>query len=240
MLTERFDFVLLDFDGTIAHTDPLIEKTFVGICQDLGLKAPSHKTMSKFLGNDPTNFLPATVRKTAGLEYLSNKFWEKYFNNILKHSDSITFIPGVLDLVEHIHSEGIPMGIVTNKRGYIARKELDILVGKCEKKLHVEFCIGAGEGWKHKPEPDLLVEGRRRLAPGSSKGLIIGDSGADVGAAIASGLKSCLYIPPVKNETFPDKIRSQATYVVNNMLDAIEFVKGSGREIHRRVEEICR
>jgi histidinol-phosphate phosphatase family protein len=141
-------------------------------------------------------------------------------------------VEGARRAVERLRAAGLKVGLVTNQSG-IARglltpddvravnDELQRQVGAFDA---VAFCPhGPGDGCAcRKPAPGLVLEAARALGVPVAATVVIGDIGADVGAAAAAGARSVLVPTPV---TLPEEV--QAAPVVAADLDAaVELVLG--------------
>jgi len=177
--------VLFDWDGTLVDTKPLIvealNKTFEKMGRDERItqeefnENPGHSLKDMF-----PRIFPDQVR-----EALTH-----FYGHIeTHHLDLLAPLPGAHDLLKLLKEHNIKMGIISNKRGDILRKEIK----------HLNFgeyfynIIGSGDLEFDKPS-SLVVE-KSLLNTGIDKGKnvwFIGDSIVDMTCANQTGCLSIL------------------------------------------------
>jgi D-glycero-D-manno-heptose 1,7-bisphosphate phosphatase len=95
--------------------------------------------------------------------------------------DAVVPVPGARRAVERARAAGLPVGVVTNQsviaRGGATREQVDACACR-------------------KPRPGLVLQAAERLGVPASELVVIGDIGADVGAAAAAGAQSILVPTP--------------------------------------------
>ncbi|ROS73820.1 histidinol-phosphate phosphatase family protein/HAD superfamily hydrolase (TIGR01662 family) [Curtobacterium sp. PhB130] len=115
-------------------------------------------------------------------------------------------VPGARRAVERARAAGLPVGVVTNQsviaRGGATRAEVDATNAR------VDELVGPFDVWCvcphgpeddcpcRKPRPGLVLEASERLGVPVAVLVVIGDIGADVGAAAAAGAQAILVPTP--------------------------------------------
>ncbi|PPB50629.1 haloacid dehalogenase [Arthrobacter pityocampae] len=137
-------------------------------------------------------------------------------------------MPGALEVLDGLRSRGIPVGVVTNQsgiaRGIVTRDQVDAVNARVEELLGPfdvwELCPhGADDGCAcRKPAPGMVLAASTRLGLDASDVAVIGDIGADMGAAAAAGAQAVLVPTGV---TLEDEIRS-APAVAATLADAVD------------------
>lgn len=121
--------------------------------------------------------------------------------------DLVRLMPGAREAVGLLRAEGVPMGVVSNQsgvgRGLLTEEDVrrvnarvDGLLGGLDAWLYCPHSPDAGCPCR-KPAPGLVVEAARRLGVPSRDCVVIGDIGADMGAARAAGARGVLVPTPV-------------------------------------------
>jgi len=90
----------------------------------------------------------------------------------------------VLDLLPVLRAEGRRLGIVTAKRRATVELAYRRFPGLRD---HIEVLVGAEDTELHKPDPDPVLEGLRRLDARPEDAAYVGDSPFDIRAAKAAG-----------------------------------------------------
>jgi len=137
--------------------------------------------------------------------------WEKaadiFYEHVEKnHLQTLKRLPHADNLLNSIADIGLPMGIVSNKTGYLLREEVahlgwDRYFGKI---------VGAGDAKKDKPEPDpiyLCMEGSNISTGHQDWKLVwfVGDAPSDLECAHKAGVTSVLMKEkPASAEEFGD------------------------------------
>ncbi|TGQ37256.1 phosphoglycolate phosphatase [Mesorhizobium sp. M00.F.Ca.ET.216.01.1.1] len=102
-----------------------------------------------------------------------------------RHLTGLTrLMPGVREVLTHFHLNGKAMGLVTNKP-QLATREILLHFGLTE---YLGAIVGGDAVTYLKPAPDALLLALDQLGVEPYDALMVGDSGADVGAARAAGM----------------------------------------------------
>ena len=92
--------------------------------------------------------------------------------------------PGVTDLLEWLQSEGVKTALVTNNSTQSAATVM--------KKYALSFgAVLTRDDAPMKPAPQMLWQALERLGVNASNAVMIGDTAADSGAALAAGVQHC-------------------------------------------------
>jgi histidinol-phosphate phosphatase family protein len=144
--------------------------------------------------------------------------------------DRVTPMPDARDALERLRELAIPIGVVTNQsgvgRGMFDLDDVDAVNRRVAEQVGgvdlVLVCPHAPEDGCacRKPEPGLVIEAARRWGADPAELVLIGDIGADVGAARAAGARGIL-VPTA--QTLPAEI-SGAEEVAATLDDAVSLV----------------
>lgn len=139
---------------------------------------------------------------------------------------------GAVAAVARLRAAGVAVGMVTNQsgigRGLITEAQARAvndrvaeLVGGLD---HVELCPHAPDAGCscRKPAPGLVLAAAAALGAEPTRCVVIGDIGADVGAAVAAGARGILVPTPV---TLAGEVASAAE-VADSLLEAVELALG--------------
>jgi D-glycero-D-manno-heptose 1,7-bisphosphate phosphatase len=116
--------------------------------------------------------------------------------------DLVQPMPGAREVLDDLRSRGIRLGVVTNQsgiaRGYVTRHQVDAVNARVEELLGPfdvwEVCPhGTSDGCAcRKPGPGMVLSASARLDLEPSAVAVIGDIGADMGAAAAAGARAVM------------------------------------------------
>ncbi|MEV6742167.1 HAD-IIIA family hydrolase [Streptomyces sp. NPDC051104] len=139
-------------------------------------------------------------------------------------------MPTAREAVDAVRARGIPVGVVSNQsgvaRGLLTRAQVEAVRRRVEELLG-PFDVwavcphGPGDGCGcRKPAPGLVVTACARLGVPVERAVVIGDIGADMGAARAAGARGVLVPTPV---TLPEEIEAAGT-TAGDLLAAVRLV----------------
>jgi D-glycero-D-manno-heptose 1,7-bisphosphate phosphatase len=136
-------------------------------------------------------------------------------------------VPGARAATALLRAAGVPVGVVTNQsgiaRGFLTAAQADAV------NRRVDALLGPFDDWQvcphgpedgcpcRKPRPGMVLAAARRLGVAPERTVLIGDIGADVGAAVAAGATAVLVPTPV---TRPEEIAA-APAVAPDLLTAV-------------------
>ncbi|WP_329063613.1 HAD-IIIA family hydrolase [Amycolatopsis sp. NBC_01480] len=111
-------------------------------------------------------------------------------------------VAGAVELVRSLRAKGVPMGVVTNQsgvaKGLISPEQLAAVNARVEEVFGPfgtwQVCVhDDGEGCAcRKPRPGMVVRAAAELGVAPGDCVMIGDTGADVDAALAAGARAVL------------------------------------------------
>ena len=172
--------VLFDLDGTLLDTYRLILESFRHATGEvLGHPLPDEVLMAK-VGMP----LVEEVKDFSGDPAVQAELVRAFrAYNERMHDRLVGAFPGVQDMLEVLAGAGIHMGVVTSKRGALARRGLEV----CELAGFFEFALGSDEYAGHKPSPEPVLAGCKRLGLDPASCVYVGDSPFDIAAGNAAG-----------------------------------------------------
>ena len=137
-------------------------------------------------------------------------------------------MPGARAALDRLRAAGVPTAVVSNQsgvaRGLLTRAQVDAVNRRVEQVLGPlgPFLVcehGPDDGCScRKPQPGMVLEAADRLGVDPADCALVGDIGADVGAALAAGARPVLVPTPVTRaeevaaapETAPDLLSAVA------------------------------
>ncbi|MFD8555614.1 D-glycero-alpha-D-manno-heptose-1,7-bisphosphate 7-phosphatase, partial [Streptomyces fradiae] len=156
--------------------------------------------------------------------------------------ERVRLMPGAFEAVRLLRARGVPVGVVSNQsgigRGLLTEAEVrevnarvDTLLGRpMDVWVHCPHTPEDGCGCR-KPAPGLVLEAARLLGVPAGRCVVIGDIGADMGAARAAGARGVL-VPTTR--TLPAEVAS-APDVCRDLVGAVRHVLGRPSAVRRPV-----
>jgi phosphoglycolate phosphatase len=176
--------ILFDWDNTLVDTGILIHHAMNHTLSHFDLPAWSEEETRKRTQNSGREGFPVLFQeKWNEAQQIFYKFYEDNYPKYLKA------LPGADSLLKRIYSKSIPIGIVSNKRGAVLRREVAYLGWQD----FFSTCIGAGDALRDKPAPDPILLALEKIKHSSSTQVwFVGDAPVDWESAAAAG---CWPIP---------------------------------------------
>ena len=147
--------------------------------------------------------------------------------------DRVVAMPGAVEALDRLRAAGIPTAVVSNQsgiaRGLLTREQVDAVNARVEEVLGplgpVLYCPhGPDDGCRcRKPAPGLVLRAAEALGVPPQRCAVVGDIGADVGAALAAGARPVLVPTDV---TRPEEVRG-APEVASDIGAAVTLLLGS-------------
>lgn len=177
--------VIFDWDNTLVDTFPLIVKAHSHARTSFGLSAFDLETASRYVNKSARDIYPEWFgeNSSTAIDILYQYIQER-------HIEDLRTLNGAQALLKHLSERGIPLAIVSNKRGDILRKELDHLGWQS----YFRVSYGSGDADKDKPDPTPAFKSLEDMGIKADKYVwYIGDSESDFKVANAAGL-SAIYV----------------------------------------------
>lgn len=181
--------LLFDLDGTLAETKPDLHAAMNFVLEKNGLPAVPHSAITNMIGGGAREIIKRGLSENGvrwddeKLDVATEEFVLWYDQNIDAHTQ---IYPNLLPVLQAAKAAQIGMAVVTNKRESLSAKLLFRLG------LHGYFdvLVGGDTLPKRKPDPDTIELALARLACPASEAIMVGDSEADTGGAMAAGVAS--------------------------------------------------
>lgn len=185
----KYDLIIFDLDGTLANTAPDLIGTLNRITKQYALTPIGMDDFGQIIGHGARAMIKRAFELNnkplddETLEVLFAAFLVDYSANI---ANETTLFEGVLDAMDKLSIQGFKFALCTNKTEGMARLLLD------ELKVTGRFkSITGGDSFEfRKPDARHLIETARLAGYEISKAIMIGDSAADINAAINAGIPS--------------------------------------------------
>ena len=124
--------------------------------------------------------------------------------------DRVQPVAGARAALDRLRSAGVPVAVLTNQsgiaRGLLRPEQVEAVNARVEELLG-PFAVwvvcphGPGDGCScRKPAPGMVLEAAARLGVPVEHCALVGDIGADVGAALAAGARAVLVPTPVTRQ----------------------------------------
>lgn len=179
-----FDFVIFDFDGTIADTRRGVFDSIIYALTSYGYEVPDEEVLNSFLGPP----LHASFKKTTSCtdemaQTLTDKYRELYTDNAMYR---LQLFDGVEEMLREMKSRGVKLAIASSKPEKFFSKLLKHL-GITQ---YFDVVCGASLGDIHNTKQAIIARAMKELSADKDKTLMVGDRMFDIEGAKENGIKS--------------------------------------------------
>ncbi len=209
-----FEGFIFDIDGTLTSTNELIFATFNHVAE---------KYLNKTLSNEEIISLFGPTEDEILLDWMGDKFVEArqdYFEFYeANHKKMADIYPGIIEILDLIKKEGLPISIYTGK----GRKTSEITLKKIGVFEYFDMIITGDDILKSKPSPEGIDKFIDKFKLQKDKVLMIGDSPVDIETARNAGIKvaSVLWDSYAKEKV----LQLKSDYFFHSVKELENFIK---------------
>lgn len=178
--------IIFDLDGTLVHSAPDLQFAVNAALAENGRRPLDLDVVTSFIGDGVEKLVERSLSATGGVtdELLSRalvRFHQVYEGNLTSLTRPY---PGVVDCLNRLRSQGVTMGICTNKPTGPARAICDQLAIS----QYFDAIMGSEPGTFKKPDPTPLLACVSALGGHLGTAIFVGDSDVDVQTARSAGI----------------------------------------------------
>ncbi|GJL99164.1 MAG: phosphoglycolate phosphatase [Rhodomicrobiaceae bacterium] len=175
--------VIMDLDGTLIDSAPDIARALNCAFEDEGLSPFTLDEVRFMIGGG----VPKLVERAFDARNMTHDEKEQaIIDGVLKHYteapvDNTVIYEGVEHVLSTLRARGLKVGLCTNKPQDIT----EVALGQLNMTAYFDAIVGGTADTKRKPDPETLKMCADQLGVDVDDCLLVGDSGADRGAAEA-------------------------------------------------------
>lgn len=178
-----YDTYIFDLDGTLLDSLTDLAASCNYALRINNMPERTIEEVRLFVGNGVKKLMERAIP-----DGLQNPAFEKTYNDfrqyyLVHNLDNTKPYPGIVSLLQRLHSEGKNIAVVSNKFYAATQNLVKHFFGE-----YVTVAIGERENIRKKPAPDTVIEALRQLNASASGAVYIGDSDVDVMTARNSGM----------------------------------------------------
>lgn len=167
--------VILDFDGTIADTKPVILNTFHRTFDAMHLPQHSDEEIAATIGLPLVEAFPMLEPMNKEMAAECTATYREIFNDVNREI-GVRMFPGVADTLRHLHDEGCTLTIATS-RGY--KSAADFIRGFHLDDI-IQFIIAAEDVRHAKPDAEPVTKTLKHFGLKPEDAVVIGDTHFDI------------------------------------------------------------
>lgn len=214
----QYDYVIFDFDGTVADTGEGILKSLQYSFEQMGREVPDMSDLKRFIGPPVyysyTHFYGVSEKE---VETYIRKYRERYKE---KGIYECRIYDGMKELLHELKSRGVKVGIASSKPEHLIYSVADFL----DITSMFDVIVGVkSDNSRHSTKKDIILEAAEKLgATDKEKVLMVGDRCFDIDGAAEAGVKSCGAIWGYGNKE--EFLKHKADMIAEEPLDVVNFI----------------
>jgi len=175
----KINTVLLDMDGTITDSLPLIRETFHTLFQEMGIPWGDDDVM-KLIGL-PLRQIGSMMAGEDRAEHFFSTYQERYRT---RHAELMRLFPGTEDFLHTLRRQGHALGLVTAK----SRRGTDLTLDFLQIRNFFDVIVTVEDSPEHKPSPAPVLTALEKLGRTREQTIFIGDSPFDIQSGNRAGV----------------------------------------------------
>lgn len=180
-------------DGVIVDSEPLHRKAFHQVFDDLGIDVPK-ETYYSFSGAS-TRHIAEKLKEVYSLSEAPEEIVEakrRYFNELFYNDTEFDLLPGVRDLIEHYHREGIRLVVASSA----SRNTIAMVFEKFGLDSYFSGRVSGADLAASKPHPEIFIRAAQLAGESPEHCMVIEDATNGILAAHRAGIFCAAFKSP--------------------------------------------
>lgn len=206
--------VILDFDGTLADTQPIIIASIQATLHELHLPERSVAECRSIIGLPLAQcFMSLCGVDDATAERCAD-IYRRVFDEL--NTDGIVrLFPHVLETLKALHDRGLQLAICSSR----GRPTLEGFVKTFQLESYIRMVVSANDVEHHKPHPEPVQTILAALGINSEEAIVVGDASYDILMGRAAG---CYTVGVTYGNQSADDLRAAgADHLINDFADLL-------------------
>ena len=178
--------VILDFDGTLADTQPLIVQSLQGAIAELGLPSRTDAECISIIGLPLKECFVQLLGVDDAMGERCCEVYRRLFDEN-NHPGTVTLFPGVESTLRELHGCGLKLAICSSR----AHCTLDRFVKTFGFEALVQAVVSSDDVLRGKPYPDPALRALELVGCQPEESLVVGDASYDILMGRAAGCRTC-------------------------------------------------
>lgn len=177
--------VILDFDGTLADTQPIIVASLQATLEALHLPPHTEAECAAIIGLPLAECFATLCGVDNATAERCAEVYRRLFDE-LNTGGGVRLFPHVLDTIKTLHAKGLRMAICSSR----GRPTLEGFVRDFQLEPYVEMVVSANDVQHHKPHPEPVQIILNKLGIPAEEALVVGDASYDILMGRAAGCRT--------------------------------------------------
>lgn len=211
-------FLIIDFDGTLADTSPSIQTTMEATFRELGLPVPTPEAIRQTIGLSLSEAISLLSGKRGADLHLATSTYRRVFEEVgTKH---VYLFPGVESTLRKLRKLGTTLAIAT-ARGH---ESVESLLESLGVRDLISLIVACDDVEHTKPHPEAVLKLIRLSGFSPSNTIVVGDTTYDISMARAAGVTSVGVT--YGNHSVSQLFESGANYLVDSFNEILPVLLG--------------
>lgn len=212
--------IIFDLDGTLVNSIYDLGDSVNNVLKRNGYPIHDYEKYYYFVGNGTVKLceraLPVDKRTQKEIEKIHSEFQEEYK---LNYKNKTRSYDGIEKMLTSLSDMNIKYSVASNKTDRFSK----IIVSELLKDNNFSYVYGKKEGYKTKPDPQLVYDIIENENLKKSEVLFVGDSNVDIKTGHNAGIKSvgCLW----GFRDYDELQSAGADYIIKKPEELLEIVK---------------
>lgn len=207
--------IILDFDGTLADTQPLILSSLQRTIRELHLPPRTDAECRSIIGLPLKECFTTLLGVDDTLAERCADVYRRVFDED-NHPGTVTLFPHVLETLKTLHDRGLLLAICSSR----GRPTLDGFVRTFHLEEYISMIVSANDVQRHKPHPDPVLLILKQLDIPAAEALMVGDASYDILMGRAAGCRTCGVT--YGNQSAADLSEAGADCLIDDFADLLE------------------
>lgn len=206
--------VILDFDGTLADTQPIIIASIQATLKELHLPERTDAECRTIIGLPLAECFTTLCGVDDALAEHCADVYRRVFDE-LNTDGTVRLFPHVLETLKTLHERGLQMAICSSR----GRPTLEGFVKTFHLEHYVSMVVSANDVEHHKPHPEPVQKILATLGVAPEEAIVVGDASYDILMGRAAG---CRTVGVTYGNQSADDLRAAgADHLIDDFADLI-------------------
>jgi len=217
----RFDLVIFDLDGTLIDNRVAIRDNFNWTLAAYGYQPLTDDAIDSMIGTPLIEMFQRTIPEKDG--HLAPELVDVYRRRYHDTGDhGVVILDDAISVLRYLRDSGLKLAVATTKED----NEAKFLVQKIGLSKHFDLITGLKQGFKNKPNPDMVRYVVTELGVDTDRTVFVGDTPIDIMTARNAGIYAIAVTSSAPlGMTTLDKIRAaNPDVIIDSLRDLPKYI----------------
>ena len=178
--------IILDFDGTLADTQPLILSSLQRTIKELHLPSRTDEQCKSIIGLPLKECFTTLLGVDDAMAERCCDVYRRVFDED-NHPGTVVLFPHVLETIKEMHDRGLRLAICSSR----GRPTLDGFVQSFSLEDYVDMVVSANDVQHGKPNPEPVEKILSAMQVRAAEAMVVGDASYDILMGRNAGCRTC-------------------------------------------------